>query len=105
MRFAAAVLLLSAATLAFAQMRTLPENAERGTLRHVQENVFTVDGKMLRLAPGGTIRGPNNLILMPAALPREGALAEYVLDKDGMIFQAWLLTPQEASREKKKKKR
>ena len=49
MRFAAALLLLAAATLAAAQMRTLPENAERGTLTHVQENVFTIDGKIFLL--------------------------------------------------------
>jgi hypothetical protein len=102
LKFTAAALLFLAAALALAQFRTIPNNAERGTLRHVQGNVVTMNGKSMRLAPGATIRNTENLIIVPTALPAGGALAEYVLDKEGMIFQVWLLTPAEASRQKKR---
>jgi hypothetical protein len=107
MRVAAALVLFLAAALAgglvMAQARTLPDDTERGLLKHVSGNLVTIDEKPMRVAPGGLIRNQANLIVVPAMLPREGALAEYVLDRDGMIFRAWLLTPDEATREKKKK--
>ena len=98
MRLLAFALLTLAAALAAAQFRTLPNDAHRGVLRHVQENELSVDGKKMRLAPGGSIRNADNLIIVPSALPAQGALADYVLDKEGMIFRAWVLTPDEAKR-------
>jgi hypothetical protein len=103
MRLLAFVLLSVAAVMAAAQMRTLPDDAERGVLRHVQDNVVNVSGKTMPLAPGAIIRNRDNLIIVPSALPAEGALAEYVLDKEGKIFRAWLLTPAEASRQKRRR--
>jgi len=87
------------ASLAVAQtvvIRTLPDNAKRGYLSHVQENVLSLDGQQVRLAPGGQIRGQNNLIVMPAALP-PNALVKYQLDQNGNLANAWILTPEEAA--------
>jgi hypothetical protein len=100
LRTAVAAAIMCAAAAAFAQMRTLPGNTERGYLQHVTQNQVTVDGRSLLLAPGATIRDTRNLIVVPAALPPGGALAEYQLDGRGQIARVWLLTAEEAAREK-----
>jgi len=89
---------------AIAQMRQIPADAQRGWLRHVQETVIAIDDKQIMIAPGGTIRNAQNMIVVPASLPAEGALAEYLLNPSGQVTRAWLLTPEEAAREKKPKR-
>ena len=85
-----------------AQLRILPDNTLRGTMSHVQDVIVSVDGKSLRVAAGGNIRDRNNRIIVPSALPPGGALAEYVLDMNGQISRAWLITDEEARRPRKK---
>ena len=85
-----------------AQLRTLPDNTLRGVMSHVQDVIVSVDGKALRISAGGNIRDRNNLIIVPSALPPGGALADYVLDMNGQISRAWLLTDEEARRPRKK---
>ena len=91
-------LLAAMAQNALAQMRQIPDNVARGWLQHVQETMISIDGKPLRMAPGGTIRNQQNLIVVPASLAGPGALAEYKLDAAGQVSRAWLLTPEEAAR-------
>jgi hypothetical protein len=95
----------SVALSAFAQFRTIPADAERGRIQHVEQSLVTIDGKSMRLAPGATIRNTQNLVIVPIALPREGSIAEYLVDRDGMISRVWLLTPSEQAREKRKPRR
>ena len=97
--FAAAALFAGAAV---AQMRTLPADAERGTIRHVREMLVELDGREVLLSPAATIRDRHNLIIVPTALPAEGAIAEYLLGADGQVQRVWLLTPEEAAMDKKK---
>jgi hypothetical protein len=85
-----------------AQTRNLPEDAQRGVLRHVQGLEVLVDDKPMRLAPGATVRNRDNLIVVPASLPAEGTLVEYVVDGEGAIFRAWVLTDEEAARQRRK---
>ena len=85
---------------AVAQERTIPAAAKRGFLKHVQEALVSVDGASARLAPGATIRDQRNFIVVPTALPREGAWADYVVDGDGLIYRVWLLTPEEQMRKR-----
>jgi hypothetical protein len=54
-----------------------------------------LDGNPMRLAPGSTVRDQNNLIIVPAAMPRQGAWVDYIVDSDGQISRVWLLTPEE----------
>jgi hypothetical protein len=105
MRLIAALLALlpMAVPGAVAQMRTLPLDTERGVIRHIEGPDVTVDGKSARLAPGATIRNRDNLIIVPASLPAEGARAEYVRDAQGMIFRVWLVTSEEAARDRRKR--
>ncbi len=91
-------LLLLAALLAgpaLAQTRPIPEEARRGYIQHVQEMIVTLDGNSMRLAPGSTVRDQKNLIIVPAAMPRQGAWVDFIVDSDGQISRVWLLTPEE----------
>jgi hypothetical protein len=90
---------MAAAVGGFAQgvFRTLPDDAPRGYLSFVADNRVKVDSKEMRLAPGAQIRGANNLIVMPAALPGN-SLVKYQLDRDGHLFRAWVLTVEEAAK-------
>jgi hypothetical protein len=100
LRRSAFLLLLAAPLAAPAQqtpLRDLPKDARTGSLTHLAENVFSLDGRRVTLAPGGTVRGANNLILTPASVPRD-ALVRYQLDADGQLARAWILTREEAAR-------
>ncbi len=97
-----ALLLLSIA-LAFvqaapAQERAIPADAKRGWLKFDREVLVSVDGTSVRLAPGATIRDERNLLIVPAAIPREGAWADYLVDRDGSIARVWLLRADELAR-------
>jgi hypothetical protein len=78
-------------------LRTLPKDAKSGYLTHVSENAFTLDGRRVLLAPGGIIRGANNLIVTPNMVPRE-SIVSYQMDTDGQIARAWILTRDEAAK-------
>jgi hypothetical protein len=82
---------------ALAQFRTPPIPAEsyRGVIRHLNGMTVAIDQKAARLAPGAQIRNRLNLIIVPTAIPPDGAWADYTLNADGEIFRAWLLTPDE----------
>src|SRR3954462_14078926 len=84
------------AACAAAQLRTIPQDAKRGTLRHVQEMVVEIDGGRRQLAPGAQIRDGNNRIVLPSTLAA-GTPVKYRVDGEGMIQQVWILTPQEAA--------
>jgi hypothetical protein len=95
--FTAFALALAATTaLGQAIVRTLPEDARRGTLSFVQGTVVSLDGKETRLAPGAQIRGANNLLVLPTQLP-PNSLVKYQMDSGGNLFRAWILSPQEAA--------
>ena len=102
LRLIAVAAIALAAGSAAAQLRTIPDDTKRGVIRHVQELMVSIDGTNVLLAPGGNIRDRNNFIIVPTALPQGGALADYVLDMNGQIFRAWLLTEEEAQRPKKR---
>lgn len=76
--------------------RPIPNEAKRATIQHVQDMVVSLDGKAAMMAPGGFIRDSNNLIIVPSALPRDGAPARFILDANGQVFRVWLLTREEA---------
>ena len=87
---------LAASACALAQVRTIPADAKRGQIQHVQENVIRMDGRTMRLSAGAQIRNPQNVIIQPAALPA-GVLVKYTLDTQGYVHRVWILTLQEAS--------
>lgn len=88
--------LLFACAGAMAQMRTIPGDAKRAAIRHVQETVVALDGERALLAPGAQIRDTDNRLIVPTAIP-EGVLAKYLLDAQGQVRRVWILTPAEAA--------
>ena len=90
-------LLLLAAPLAGAQVRSIPKDARAGEIRHLQGMVVEIDGTPKRLAPGAQIRDASNRIILPTAIP-PATLVRYVLDAEGKVRQVWILTPEEAQR-------
>jgi hypothetical protein len=88
--------------LAHAQVRSIPGDAKRGEIRHVQEAIVSIDGVQQRLAPGAQIRDQDNRLLVPTAVPA-GAQVRYLLNDQGQVRQVWILTPAEAKRQAVKK--
>jgi hypothetical protein len=86
---------------ALAQLRTLPQEATRGHIRHVAEMDVEIDGARERLSPGAQIRDGSNRLVLPSALPA-GALVKYARDAQGLVHRVWILTPEEAARPDKR---
>jgi hypothetical protein len=89
-------LLAASASSALAQLRTIPANAQSGTIRHLQGMLVEIDGQPVMLAPGAQIRDTSNRVIVPTALP-PGAQIRYVLDRQGQPYRIWLLSPAEAA--------
>jgi len=87
------------ATGAHAQLRSIPEQAKDGQIRHLQEMIVSINGVAARLAPGVQIRDQHNRLMLPTAIPA-GAQVKYLLDTDGMVRQVWVLSPDEAKQQK-----
>ena len=98
-----AVLLALATTgAALAQLRTIPAEAKRAKLSHVQGMTVEIDGKKTALAAGAQIRDANNMIVLPGALPA-GVLVKYMPDMQGQVWRIWILSPQEVAQPDAKK--
>jgi hypothetical protein len=97
MRAALFAIVLLVAGAAAAQLRTIPADAERAQIRHVQENIVELNGQRALLAPGAQIRDASNRVIVPTALP-SAALVKYRLDDKGQVREVWILTPEEAAR-------
>lgn len=87
--------LLACGAAAQAQLRTIPQDALRGTMTHVQEMIVDIDGTQRRIAEGAQIRDTSNRIVVPTEIP-PGTLVKYLLDNDGLVTAVWFLTPEEA---------
>jgi len=96
-RSLAAAMILCLAGLAQAQLRTLPADAKRGQIRHLQEMTVQIDGKRARLARGAQVRDAHNRILVPMAIPA-GSVVKYTLNAQGEVSAVWILSAQEAGR-------
>jgi hypothetical protein len=99
--WATAAVLLLFANPALAQLRTIPQEAKRGQMSHLQEMVVAIDGKPVRLSPGAQIRDPDNRLVLPVSLPANSDV-RYVADENGAVHRVWILTAQEKSQVQKK---
>jgi hypothetical protein len=93
---------LAGAGAAFAQLRSIPDDAKRGQIRPLREMIVEIDGAEVRLSPGAQIRNGDNRIVLPSALPQEALLVKYLVDSAGMVRQVWILTQEEAAKPDKK---
>jgi hypothetical protein len=91
------LLILSLGSPAWAQLRSIPKDAHRAKIRHVQANLIELDGRQKLLAPGAQIRDASNRIIVPSAVPA-GALVKYRLDASGQVGAVWILTGEEAKK-------
>ena len=86
---------LSASLAAVAQVvRSIPVEARRGQIEHVQDTMIRMSGKVMRLSSGAQIRDPSNRIIQPTAVPPR-VLVKYTLDTEGYVHRVWILTKQE----------
>ena len=88
--------LLVASGMALAQLRTIPQEAKRGEMRHVREMQVEIDGERLELAPGAQIRDAANRGVLPTAIPR-GVAVKYLRDNRGLLSRVWILSPEESA--------
>ncbi len=91
-----------ATTAAQAQFRTIPAEAKRATLSHVQGMTVEIDGRRTQLAAGAQIRDGRNLIVLPTAVP-PGVRIKYLADAQGQVARIWILSPQEEAQPDPKK--
>ncbi|OFZ97029.1 MAG: hypothetical protein A2Z64_06180 [Betaproteobacteria bacterium RIFCSPLOWO2_02_67_12] len=91
------MLLVLGTTAVCAQVRSVPAEAKRGLIRHLQAMTVEINGQAMLLAPGAQIRGADNLIVLPAAVPA-GSLVKFTLDAQGQLSRVWILTAEEAAR-------
>jgi len=108
MQFVFAAMMFILAGGAHAQLlRSFPLDSKLGELTAINYPTVEISGQTLRLAPGGQIRGKNNLIIMPTAVTEGGAI-RYQMEFTGFVRRIWLLTPEEvvqAQQEEKNKPR
>ena len=96
MRAFATLLFLIFAATALAQLRTIPPEAKRGTISHMQDMLVQVDGKEQRLSPGAQIRDTSNRLVLPVALPPKSDV-KYLLDGAGNVHRVWILSAAESA--------
>ncbi|MCK6426325.1 MAG: hypothetical protein L6Q75_14710 [Burkholderiaceae bacterium] len=78
--------------------RPFPAQALRGTLKVIAAPEVLLDGRPARLAPGARIRGPQNLLVMSAAITGQTLPVHYTRDFDGLLKDLWILRPDEVAR-------
>ena len=94
MRLLTAALLAAFCSTAAAQLRTIPAQAQVGTMRHLGEMTVELDGKPQQLAPGAQIRDTGNRLVLPVSL-RERETVRYLRDNTGLVFRVWRLSESE----------
>ena len=86
----------------WAQLRTLPQNAQFASVGAPQPlPVIKLNDKMVRLAPGGIITDENNRSILHGALP-PGVRVAYTVELSGDISRIYILTAQEQAQFKRK---
>ena len=81
---------------AAAQLRTIPQEAKAGKLRHVQETLVELDGEPALLSAGAQIRDLSNRLVLPISLTDTTAV-RYLTDSTGMLHRVWILSAEEAA--------
>jgi hypothetical protein len=101
---------LAVSVQAVAQVRSIPADARRGLLTHIEGTAVNLrepefyildsGGRTMQLSSGAQIRDASNLIIQPSAVPPR-TLVKYTLDEAGYVHRVWILTQQEAARRDK----
>lgn len=83
-----------------AGVREFPASAQRGMLVVTNPPEVLINGKAARLSPGARIKGANNLLVLSSTLAGRSVLVNYRKDAQGLIHEAWILSPEEAAQER-----
>jgi hypothetical protein len=94
----AAALLFAQINPAFAQLRTIPKEAKRGELRHVQDMLVEIDGKRQLLSAGAQVRDGDNRIVLPSSLTEKSDV-RYLIDAGGFVHRVWILSARERAQD------
>lgn len=78
-----------------ARVLPIPATAPLGVLQMLGWPEALLNGQPARMAPGSRIRDPQNLIVPPASLTGLTLQVQYVIDPQGMIREAWILSSDE----------
>jgi hypothetical protein len=73
----------------------IPATATLGVLQVMGWPEAVLNGQPARMAPGSRIRDPGNLIVPPASIIGQPLQVLYVLDSQGMVREAWMLSADE----------
>ncbi len=89
------IVLITLSHPVFSQLqRNFPSDSKLGKLTAVSFPQFTINGQKMIMAPGGQIRGVDNLIILPSVANYIGTV-RYQLDIMGNLHRVWILTPDE----------
>ena len=88
---------LIALTSAHAQICVLhfPPPSKRGVMTVTAPPEVLINGGVMRLSPGVRIRGPNNLMVMSAALIGQQYAVSYLVEPQGLVREIWILSQAE----------
>ena len=96
MRILLVVLFAAYCASAAAQVRAIPDEAQRGVMSHIEVMTVNLNGQTVELAAGVLIRDAENRIILPTYLPQD-SVVKYQLDEERRIRRVWVLTPDEAA--------
>jgi hypothetical protein len=77
--------------------RYFPADAKRGDLKAFGYPQMKIGDRVYRLAPGGKVYNPLNMIVMPDSSQMKVGPVMYTVDFNGHLSAIWLLTAEEAA--------
>lgn len=93
--WAAGVLVLATDASAQMAVRQFPPTVKRGVMTVTAPPEVLINGAVMRLSPGVRIKGPNNLLLMSAALTGQQFAVNYLVEPQGLVREIWILNQAE----------
>lgn len=97
-RFLMLALSITVAVSGWAFDRPFPANTKRGTMTPGLYPSIVINGTARKLSVGARIWNQDNLIQVPASLPRRDFTVNYTEDTQGEIDRVWILTQEEAGK-------
>jgi hypothetical protein len=94
----ALVSLAPASASAQALQRNFPKTALRGKITFGIPPVIALNGQASKMAPAYRIHGLDNLLVMSAQLLNATFAADYTIDRDGQVYEIWLLSAAEVTK-------
>lgn len=78
-------------------VRSFPKEALRGLMTVKQFPHLDMDERLTQFTPGARVLDTNNRNLRPATLTQRAVTVNYLMDAQGRITQAWVLSAEEVA--------